>query len=338
MPGVSILLPCYDASATLEETLTSLAEQTFTDYEIIAVDDGSKDDTLAKLRSWQAREPRLRLINLPHSGIIAALNAGLDACTAPLVARMDADDRCHPQRLERQAAYLQAHHEIDVLGCQVESFPSEATGRGMRLYLAWQNALLSDADIRRELYVESPLVHPSVMLRRAVVIAAGGYLENGWAEDYDLWLRLAQADVHFARLAEVLYYWRDNPLRLTRTDSRYSVQNFLRAKAHYLLEGPLARGRAVFLWGAGMIGRRLGRLLLQQRTPLIAYLDIDPAKIGSTRHRLPILDAAQLPELWGKYNQPIVLVAVGTRGARQIIRKRLSGWGFIEGQDWLAVA
>jgi hypothetical protein len=87
-----------------------------------------------------------------------------------------------------------------------------------------------------------------------------------------------------------------------------------------------------------MIGRRLGRLLLRQGAPVAAYLDIDPAKIGSTRHHLPILDAAQLPVLWQQHPQPIVLAAVGQRGARQIIRRRLAGWGFVEGRDWLAVA
>lgn len=338
MPAISVLLPCYNAADTLDEALHSLSAQTCTDFEIVAVEDGSSDATLPRLRAWQAREPRLRVISQPHQGIIAALNAGLAACIAPLVARMDADDRCHPQRLRRQAAHLHAHPEVDVLGCQVAAFASKKVGKGMQLYLRWQNGLLSDADIRRELFVESPLVHPSVMLRRAAVESVGGYADYGWAEDYDLWLRLAQVGAHFARLPEVLFYWRDTPQRLTRADPRYSVQNFLRLKAHYLLNGPLLDRQAVFLWGAGMIGRRLGRLLLRQGVPVVAYLDIDPAKIGSTRHKMPILDAAQLPALRRQHPNPIVLAAVGTRGARHTIRQRLTGWGFVEGQDWVAVA
>ncbi|MCU0485395.1 MAG: glycosyltransferase [Anaerolineales bacterium] len=338
MPAVSVLLPCYDAAATLDKALASLAAQTFTDFEIVAVDDGSLDETQQVLHAWQAKEFRLRLVAQAHGGIVAALNHGLSACTAPLVARMDADDWCHPQRLERQVEYLHQHPEVDVLGCQVEAFSATAVGEGLRLYLAWQNALFSDADIRRELFVESPLVHPSVMLRRRVLEAVGGYAEHGWAEDYDLWMRLAQAGSGFARLPEVLFYWRDTPQRLTRADPRYAVQNFLRLKAHYLLAGPLRQRQAIFLWGAGMIGRRLGRLLLRQGAPILAYLDIDPAKIGSTRHHLPILDAARLPALWQQHSQPMVLAAVGTRGARQIIRQRLGGWGLVEGQDWLAVA
>ncbi len=337
MPEISVLMPCYNAAETLDEALGSLARQTFSDFEIIALDDGSQDATLERLHAWQAHEPRLRAVGIPHAGIIAALNAGLEVCQGALIARMDADDRCHPARLEKQRAYLQAHPGIDVLGCQVAAFPEDEVHEGLRLYLEWQNALLTDEEIRLNLFIESPLTHPSVMLRKEGLVEAGGYEEHGWAEDYDLWLRLALAGKRFAKVPEVLLDWRETPQRLTRCDRRYSLENFIRAKAHYLVAGPLQGRGAILIWGAGMIGRRLGRLLLHDDAPVVAYLDIDPAKIGRKRHGKPILDAVQLPLQWAELANPIVLVAVGARGARQIIRDRLSGWGLVEGQDWLGV-
>lgn len=316
----------------------SLACQTLADFEIIAVDDGSTDATLAILQAWAQRDQRTRILTQQHGGIIAALNAGLAVCQAPYVARMDSDDRSAPPRLERQVAYLDAHPEVGVVSCRTAGFPAGQVREGFQVYLDWLNALESDADIRREIFIESPLPHPSVTFRRALVQAVGGYQEHGWPEDYDLWLRLYLNDVHFARLPEVLFEWREHPERLTRTDGRYSLENFLRAKAHYLVRGPLLDRDAVFIWGAGMVGRRLGKQLERQGASLQAYVDIDPRKIGRTRRGLPIIPPSDLLAWWGRFTRPVVLAAVGARGARQVIRRQLVGFGLIEGQDWWGVA
>ncbi|MFM8322677.1 MAG: glycosyltransferase [Chloroflexota bacterium] len=338
MPAVSVLLPCYNAARTLPQTLDSLLRQTLADFEIVAVNDGSTDETPALLRAWAAREPRLRLLDLPHGGIIPALNAGLAACRAPYVARLDADDLCEPQRLELQAAFLDRRPEVDVVSCRVRGFPPQDVREGFAIYLEWLNGLLTDAEIRRELFVESPLPHPSVTFRRAAVLDVGGYQEHGWAEDYDLWLRLALRGCRFAKLPETLLAWREHPDRLTRTDGRYSLENFLRAKAHYLALGPLNGRGTVLVWGAGMVGRRLGRQLLRLGLPLAAFIDIDPRKIGSTRHGRPVIAPDALLELWRASPQPALLAAVGARGARQIIRARLEALGLVEGRDWWSAA
>jgi glycosyltransferase involved in cell wall biosynthesis len=334
MPQVSILLPCYNAAATLIEALDSLARQTLADFEIVAVDDGSTDASGQILAGRAAADPRLRILSLPHGGIVAALNAGLSVCTAPYVARMDADDRAHPERLARQVAFLDAHPQVDVVSCRVAGFPAGQVRQGFSLYIDWLNSLLEDADIRREIFVESPLPHPSVTYRRQAVLAAGGYQDHGWAEDYDLWLRLYLAGAHFTKLPEVLLEWREHPARLTRSDSRYSLENFLRAKAYYLVRGPLAQRDAVFVWGAGMAGRRLSKQLIRLAAPLVAFVDIDPRKIGRTRRDRPIIPPGDLPAWWQKYACPVVLVAVGARGARPLIRPRLDALALSEERDW----
>jgi glycosyltransferase involved in cell wall biosynthesis len=338
MPAISILLPCYNAAQTLPEALHSLAVQTWTDFDIVAVDDGSTDATPAILESWAVREPRLQVICTTHGGIVKALNSAWRASSAPLLARMDADDRSHPERLARQAAFLNEHPEVGVLGCQVAGFPPEELRGGFQVYIEWSNALLQNADIRRELFVESPLVHPSVILRRAWLEQTGGYEDHGWAEDYDLWLRLSLAGANFHKLPEVLLDWRESPTRLTRADSRYSLENFIRAKAYYLARGPLAGRDAVIIWGAGMVGRRLSKHLQRQNVPLVAFVDIDPGKIGTIRRGLPILPPEDLVNIWNAYTNPVVLAAVAARGARQIIRHRLEAFDLHEGQDWWSVA
>lgn len=338
MVDVSVLMPCYNVDSTVAETLQSLCGQTHPDFEILAVDDGSSDNTLAILQSHAQRDSRIKVLALPHQGIIPAMNAGLQACRGEYVARMDADDIALPERLSKQATYLDQHKEVTLVSSLVRGFPADSLQEGFRIYIDWLNSLRTDEDMHREIFIESPLAHPSVMYRREFVMGLGGYQEKGWAEDYDLWLRMTLAGAHFAKLPEVLLEWREHPHRLTRTDSRYSLENFLRAKAHYLMQGPLKDRDAVIIWGAGMNGRRLSKHLLRLSCPLIAFLDIDVNKTGKTRHGISIHTLEDLPGIWRSYSRPVLLSAVGSRGKRSLIRDHLTETGLTEGEDWWAVA
>jgi glycosyltransferase involved in cell wall biosynthesis len=338
-PAVSVLMPCYNAANTVELALVSIAQQTYPNFEVVAVDDGSTDATLGILQAWAGRDSRFRVISRPHGGVIAAANAGLAACRAPYVARMDADDRSHPDRLSQQVVFLDEHPDIAAVSSLVAAFPQDQVREGFRVYIQWLNSLITDEDIRREIFVESPLPNPSVTVRSDWLARMGGYQEYGWPEDYDLWLRMYLAGARFAKIPEVLLEWREHPGRLTRTDSRYSVKNFLRAKAHYLVRGPLSDRDATIIWGAGMMGRRLSKHLMRtEKTPVVAFVDIDPQKIGRTRRGKPIIPPEGLLSWWERYEAPALLAAVGARGARELIRKRLVDLGLREGVDWWAAA
>ena len=331
-------MPCYNREDTLEETLESIAAQSLDDFEVVAVDDGSTDGTASILSRWQAKDPRFRFLPVPHAGIIPALNAGLAAARADLIARMDADDRMYPTRLEKQVAYLEAHPGVALVSSHVAGFPAGKLRQGFQHYINWLNSLEAHEDICREIFVESPLCHPTVVFRKQLVLDLGGYQERGWPEDYDLWLRMAAAGCRFAKLPEVLLDWREHPDRLTRIDSRYSLENFIRAKAHYLTIGPLANRDAVFIWGAGMHGRRLSKHLLRAGVPLKAFVDIDPKKIGRTRRDRPIISPEDLPAWWADCQNPVVLAAVGAAGARELIRTQLEQLDLREAQDWWTAA
>jgi hypothetical protein len=175
-------------------------------------------------------------------------------------------------------------------------------------------------------------------MRREALQQAGGYQDRDWPEDYDLLLRLYLQGCRFAKLEETLLEWRERPDRLTRIDSRYSLENFLRCKAHYLARGPLQGRDAVLIWGAGMMGRRLGRQLKRLGAPVAAYFDIDPAKIGRTRHGLPVLPPEEFPGVWARCRRPAALGAVGARGARPLVRRRFEEFGLREGVDWWGAA
>src|SRR5262245_28113652 len=155
-PALSVLLPVRDATATLDDALASLAAQTFTDFEIVAVDDGSTDATPDILARWSTRGLPLSLVRGEPRGIVAALQQASALAPAPLVARMDADDIAHPRRFERQIALLEAQPEIAAAGTLIGYFPDDAVRDGARDYERWINSLVTPEEIERDLFVECP--------------------------------------------------------------------------------------------------------------------------------------------------------------------------------------
>jgi len=335
-PLVSVLLPVRDAGSHLAPCLASLARQTLGDFEVVAVDDGSGDGSGEALDAWARTDARIRVLHRPASGLVASLNAGLAACRGALVARMDADDVCHRRRLELQARLLAERPELGAVSCLVRQFPRRTLGVGFRLYEEWLNALTTPEAVARGRFVESPVAHPSAVLRRELLERLGGYREAGWPEDYDLWLRLLESGGRIAKVESLLYFWREHGDRLTHRDPRYGLDGFLRCKAHYLLRGPLAGGAPVVVWGAGQTGRRLARYLLGGGADVLAFVDIDPAKIGRSRHGRPVVAADELPALLR--DGAVVLAAVASRGARALIRAQLNSLGLVEGEGFWCVA
>lgn len=335
-PRVSVVLPVRDAGDTLPECLRSLAVQSLSDYDLVAIDDGSLDASRALLESAAALDPRIQVLEGGRRGLVAALNQALAAVRAPLVARMDADDIAHPRRLELQVERLEGDTRTEILGCRIRLLPDQAQpeNRGMVAYVDWLNRLLDHDAIVADLWVESPLVHPSVILRTSVLRQLGGYRDFDGPEDYDLWLRAHAAGVRFGKVDEELLDWRDRPGRLTRTDSRYAPSRFRDLKIERLEEGLLAERRAVVVWGAGPIGKGWARALAAHGHAIAAFVEVDPRKIGGVIHGAPVLDLGGAKGLRG----PLHLAAVGRPGAREEIRRLARDLGFLEGRDLIAVA
>lgn len=333
MPEISILMPIRNEERYLPAALDSLYRQTHTAWELVAVDDGSSDRTAAILAESARRDRRVKVISRKGGGLVAALNAGLEACRAPLLARLDGDDICHPRRLERQAAYLNASPDTGLVACNFRHFPRSDIKQGMIDYESWQNALTGHPLIIRDLFVESPFVHPSIMVRRAVLDQLGGYHDRDWPEDYDLWLRMAASGVQFARLPQTLLFWRDHPERATRTMNEYALQAFRACKCHHLLNGFLKDTEDLVIAGAGLEARAWQRLLSAAEVTVSSWLDVDPRKIGSTLHNAPVISPDEL-----HLNGRKMIVAIGVRGAREQFRKLAQKRGWHEGVDFVCVA
>ena len=324
---ISVVLPFRDASSTLRTALESvLAEPCVA--EVITVDDGSVDASRGVVEDLARRDARVRIVATGGVGVARALASGVAASRGEFVARMDADDVSHPNRITRAAAALEAEPALSAVGTQVESpSPSE----GLAAYLAWQNALVTPEAIRRDVFVEAPLCHPSVTLRRAALEAVGGYREAPWAEDWDLWLRLVTAGHALGKIPEVLFTWTQRPGRVTSSDPRCSQRAFTAARAAYLPRA-LPRDRPTWIWGAGKAGRSLARELEPRGVAVAGFVDIDPAKIGRRARGAPIVAPDALPR------EAFTLVCVAARGARDVVVRRLAGAGREPGRDFLAAS
>ena len=334
MPRVCVLLPARNAAPTLRAACVSILRQSLRDLALVVVDDGSTDGTPPLLERLAARDRRVRVLRGPGEGIAGALNRGLAACDAELVARMDADDVAWPRRLERQAAALAADPALAAVGTRVRLFPRRLVRDGMRRYVAWLNGLTTPALVARDLFVEAPLVHPAATLRREALESAGGWRDGPFPEDYDLWLRLAGRGGALSNLAEPGLDWRESGGRLTRTDPRYGLDRHVALKCAALAAGPLCGVREVALWGAGETGRAFCDALGREGIRVTTLVEVDRKKIGRTIRGAPVISYEEVERVRGL---PL-LVAVGAPGARDLIRAELTKRGFEELRDFRCVA
>jgi GT2 family glycosyltransferase len=330
---VSVILPFRDAAATVAEAIEGVLAERDLDLEVIALDDRSRDEGPAIVAAIARRDPRVRLIAGEGAGLVAAVRRAIDHARAPLLARMDADDVSRPGRVARAVASLRAEPTLGAVGTQVEPFPAAAVGAGLLRYVAWQNAILSRDEHARALFVESPLCHPSVTIRRDAYDRVGGFRDGPFPEDYDLWLRLDAAGYGLAKVPAVLLGWRHHEGRVTFDDPRCALARFADAKAPFLAPRLLRLARPIVVWGAGKTGKRLARALEPHGVRPIAFVDIDPHKIGRPARGVPVIAPEAL-----RPREVTILVAVGEPGARDVVRARLDAWGLLEGSDYVCGA
>ena len=333
-PLVSVLLPAWNAAATLPACLASLARQAETRWECIVADDGSDDPTLAVARDAARRDPRIRVLAFPHRGIVATLNDALPHCRAPLVARMDADDVMHRDRLATQIALLAREPGLAAVGCHVRLFPRARLGEGLRAYERWLRSIDSARRVREDAFVESPVAHPTLVLRTDVLRALGGYRAMGWPEDYDLVLRMLESGHEIGVVPRRLVCWRDHPRRLTHTDDAYRIERFTDAKAHFLARGFLADSERYVLWGYGHTGRALRRALAKLgRTPT-HVVELHPGRLGQTIHGAPVIP----PDALASLPPHRIVASVAGEEARGLIRRFLRDLGHEELRDFVCAA
>ncbi|MEO5641691.1 MAG: glycosyltransferase [Bacteroidia bacterium] len=330
---VSILLPVYNAAETIAAAMTSCLQQSFNDFELVLVDDGSTDKTAELIQQFSKSDNRIRIISNPHKGIVEALNIGIANAQGNFIARMDADDVMYPERLANQVKALEQHKEFGLVSCLVEHGGNAKSQEGYATHVNWINSIITPDEIALNRFVESPISHPSVMFRKELVEKYGGYRGGDFPEDYELWLRWMDAGVVMGKVPQQLLFWNDLSERLSRIDDRYSNEAFNRIKTNYLVRflQDKIKGRKIWLCGAGRGTRKKSDSLLESGYTFGGYLDVDPKKTGKVFNGLPVLEAEDMPSKEDAY----IVSYVGTRGARDEIRRMLRRKYFTEGKDFV---
>jgi glycosyltransferase involved in cell wall biosynthesis len=221
--SITVVLPFFNARRTLDQAISSVLDTPLDDLEIIAIDDGS-DDGSADILAMYSGDDRLRVVRQANTGLAGALNVGVRLAAGPYIARMDADDVCRPDRLARQAAFLDANSDVVLVGGQIERL---VDGRSV----SRSDFPLGHAEIVRGLVRgEHVLCHPAVMFRRDAVLKVGGYWEHGVAEDWDLFLKLASVG-RLSNISDVVLDYRYHGAGINAT-SMTQVRSNIRLAIH----------------------------------------------------------------------------------------------------------
>jgi glycosyltransferase involved in cell wall biosynthesis len=245
-------MPIKNAAPTLKDSINSVLNQSYINFELIIIDDHSTDNSLMLVKSFA--DPRITLIKNLRSGIAAALNSGLMEASGEYIARMDADDIAYPNKLNEQYRFHSSNPEIDVVSCHVQhESMGDTSQEGYKTHVDWINSIITPKDHYDNRYSDAVIAHPTLFCKRQLFIERGQYSEEAIPEDFELWLRWMQEGVKFAKRPQVLYQWRDYPLRASRIDPRYSEDAFNKVKAIYLKKwlDQLAPNKEIWIWGYG---------------------------------------------------------------------------------------
>ncbi|MEL5895823.1 glycosyltransferase [Bacteroides sp. GD17] len=215
-PLVSVIIPCYNAEKYIREAIDSIINQTYSNIEILCIDDCSKDNTLSMLREFEVIDNRIRVYSNPiNMRIAAALNVGLEHTSGTYIARMDADDIAVHDRIEKQVKFLEAYPQIAICGGQCDVINEHGMQTGHISYP------LSDEALKTLLLFDSCFAHPTVMFRKSIYNSLGGYADMMPVEDVEYWTRMAIAGYKFANLPDVLLRYRHHSLQVTSTQNDY---------------------------------------------------------------------------------------------------------------------
>jgi len=257
---VSIIIPFKNAASWLEETISSILEQTYVDWELICIDDNSIDNGKAIINSFS--DKRIRVIPNVGNGIIPALQLGLECAQGEYITRMDADDKMTPRRLELMLSKIEHANPRTIVTGKVKYFANCEVSEGFIKYEQWINERIEQGDFYNHIYRECVVASPNWLARKEDLIMHNIFNNLKYPEDYDMVFQWMQNGYTIETVDEVTLLWRDHPGRTSKNSETYNQQALFKLKLDWFIRLNELEENSLAIFGAGTKGKITARVLI----------------------------------------------------------------------------
>lgn len=327
---ISIVMPVKDTEKYVGATIESILNQSFQNWELIAVNDDSTDKSLQVLEEYATVDSRIKVVTNPNPGLLEALRFGYSKTSGTLIHRMDSDDKMPVSKLSLMHDEWIKHGKGAVVTGGAEYFMDNAeVGDGFKRYASWLTEVSRTNSHAENIYRESVIASNCWLAHRDDFDKIGGFEPNTFPEDYDLCFRFYQGGLKIVGLDVVLHLWRDRPDRISRNWDVYKDHRFFDLKIQYFFSIERDSNRPLALWGAGKNGKDLAKLILDQESNLTWVCD-NEKKIGKDIYGIRMERFEKIKDL----NDPQIIIAVASPNGQKEIETVLESWNLTAGDDY----
>ena len=311
---VSIVMPVKNANQYLEECIDSILKQSERNWELIAVNDHSTDDSFQMLKKYAEKDNRVRTLNSDGEGIIDALKTAYKASLGEFIHRMDADDIMPEIKLAELKKILIAAGAGHVATGKVKYIAKDGIGEGYLKYEQWLNHLCDEGNHWEKIYKECVIPSPCWLVHREDFDRCDGFNPDRYPEDYDLVFRFREQKLKVVSSGECLHIWRDYSQRTSRNHNHYKQNYFFELKLHYFLKLERDSKRPLVIWGAGQKGKIMAKILNEQEQDF-TWVSNNPNKNGKEIYQQIMQSFEKILAI----NNPQVIVTVAQRNSKDEI-------------------
>ena len=322
-PLVSIIMAVKDTEPYLQECLDSILNQTYSNWELIAVNDHSSDNSKNILDAYALKDKRVRVYGSQGNKLIAALQTGYQHVNGQLINRMDSDDKMPDYKLQVMVENWQQYGKGHVIAGGTQHFVDKGeVGGGFLRYDAWLNEVAKTNTHYEQVYTECTIPSHCWLIHKEDFDSVGAFNSSVYPEDYDLTFRFYRQKLKIIGLDKVLHHWRDRTDRISRTWEVYQDNRYFELKLKYFYELDRDPQRPLVLWGAGKNGKDLAKLVLHHESTFHWVCDNDQ-KVGKDIYSIRMKHFEEVEHL----KSPQLLIAVSSPDGKQGIKERLGKWG-----------